>query len=46
VPSIRIPDIPAIDIRIPPIAVPATPPVNITVPSRAPRVTRTRTVII
>lgn len=46
IPSIRIPDIPAIDIRIPPIEVPATPPIDVTVPSRAPRTTRTRTVII
>jgi serine protease Do len=45
-PSMRIPDIPAIDIRIPPITVPATPPINVTVPSRLPRAARTRTVII
>jgi len=46
IPSIRIPDIPPVNIQIPSISVPATPPVNIIVPSRAPRTTRTRTVII
>jgi serine protease Do len=45
-PSIVIPTIPEMNIRIPQIVVPATPPINITVPSRAPRATRTRTVII
>src|SRR6185295_693001 len=46
IPSMRIPDIPAIDIRIPSIVVPATPPINVTVPARVPRTARTRTIII
>jgi membrane-associated protease RseP (regulator of RpoE activity) len=46
IPSVRMPDIPAIDIRIPSIVVPATPPINVTVPARVPRTARTRTVII
>jgi C-terminal processing protease CtpA/Prc len=46
IPSIVVPTTPDINIRIPSITVPATPPIDVTVPARAPRVTRTRTVII
>ena len=46
IPSIAIPAIPPMNIQIPTIVVPATPPIEVTVPSRAPRVVRTRTVII
>jgi len=46
IPSVVVPTIPEMNIQIPQITVPATPPINITVPSRAPRLTRTRTVII
>src|SRR6266571_82039 len=46
IPSVEIPAIPEMNIRIPRIAVPATPPIDVTVPTRAPRITRSRTVII
>jgi serine protease Do len=46
IPSIAVPTIPEMNIQIPQITVPATPPINITIPSRAPRLRRTRTVII
>jgi len=46
IPSVEIPAIPEMNIRIPRIAVPATPPIDVTVPTRAPRTTRSRTVII
>jgi len=46
IPSIRIPEVPEMNIRIPRIIVPATPAVDVTVPARAPRAPRTRTIII
>ncbi len=46
IPSIEIPDVPEMNIRIPSIVVPATPPIDVTVPARAPRVQRSRVVII
>jgi membrane-associated protease RseP (regulator of RpoE activity) len=46
IPSIRIPDIPPVNIQIPSISVPATPPVNVIVPTRTPRTTKTHTIII
>jgi serine protease Do len=46
VPRIEIPVIPAINIQTPRIVVPAVPEINITVPRTAPRVVRSRSVII
>ena len=46
IPSIQVPAIPPIEIQVPSITVPATPPVEVTVPSRAPRIVRSRSVII
>jgi membrane-associated protease RseP (regulator of RpoE activity) len=46
VPRIEIPIVPAINVQVPQIVVPAVPAINVTIPRRAPRVGRTRTVII
>ena len=46
VPSVKIRSIPPMKIEIPQIDIPATPPIEITVPKRAPRVIRSRSVII
>jgi len=46
IPSVQIPEVPEMNIRIPRIVVPATPPIEVTVPGKAPRVIKSRTVII
>ena len=46
IPSVTIPAVPEMNIRVPRIAVPATPPIEVTVPQRAPRPPRVRTIII
>jgi len=46
VPSVKVRSIPPMKIEIPQIDIPATPPIEITVPKRAPRVIRSRSVII
>ena len=46
VPSVKIRSIPPMKIEIPQIDIPATPPIEVTVPRRAPRVIRSRGVII
>ena len=46
VPSVKVRAIPPMKIEIPQIDIPATPPIEITVPRRAPRVLRSRGVII
>lgn len=46
VPRIEIPAIPAINVHVPRIVVPATPAINVTVPRSAPRVIRSRVVVI
>src|SRR2546421_3554498 len=46
VPSVKVRSIPPMKIEIPQIDIPATPPIEVTVPRRAPRVIRSRGVII
>ncbi len=46
IPQINIPEIPPINIHIPSIVVPATPQIDVVVPRRAPRVRRSRVIII
>ena len=46
IPSVKVRTIPPMKIDIPQIDIPATPPIEVTVPTRAPRVIRTRSVII
>jgi len=46
IPSVEIPDVPEMNIRIPRIVVPATPQIDVTVPAHAPRIQRSRVVII
>ena len=46
IPSVKVRSIPPMRIEIPQIDVPATPPVEVTVPRRAPRIVRSRGVII
>ena len=46
VPSVKVRSIPPMKIEIPQIEIPATPPIEVTVPRRAPRVIRSRGVII
>src|SRR5256714_4382610 len=46
VPSVKVRSIPPMKIEIPQIDIPATPPIEVTVPRRAPRVIRSRAVII
>src|ERR1043166_1331074 len=46
VPSVKVRSIPPMKIEIPQIDFPATPPIEVTVPRRAPRVIRSRSVII
>lgn len=46
IPSVKVRSIPPMKIEIPQIDIPATPPVEVTVPRRAPRIVRSRSVII
>ena len=46
IPSVKVRSIPPMKIEIPQIDIPATPPVEVTVPRRAPRIIRSRGVII
>lgn len=46
IPSVQVPAVPPINIQVPGITIPVIPPIDVTIPSRAPRVVRTRTVII
>ncbi len=46
VPSVKVRSIPPMKIEIPQIEIPATPPIEVTVPRRAPRIIRSRSVII
>ena len=46
VPSVKVRSIPPMKIEIPQIDIPATPPIEVTVPTRAPRIVRSRGVII
>lgn len=46
IPSVKIRSIPPMKIEMPEIDVPATPPIEVTVPRRAPRIVRSRSVII
>ncbi|HXI23913.1 MAG TPA: PDZ domain-containing protein [Pyrinomonadaceae bacterium] len=46
IPSVKVRSIPPMKIEIPQIDVPATPPIEVTVPRRAPRIIRSRSVII
>src|SRR2546423_255319 len=46
IPSVKVRSIPPMKIEIPQIDIPATPPIEVTVPRRAPRVIRSRGVII
>ncbi len=46
IPSVKVRSIPPMRIQIPEIDIPATPPIEVTVPRRAPRIVRSRSVII
>jgi serine protease Do len=46
IPSVKVRSIPPMKIEIPQIEIPATPPIEVTVPRRAPRIVRSRSVII
>src|ERR1051325_6831290 len=46
IPSVKVRSIPPMRIEIPQIEIPATPPIEVTVPRRAPRIIRSRSVII
>ena len=46
IPSVKVRSIPPMKIEIPQIEIPATPPIEVTVPRRAPRIIRSRSVII